>query len=222
MVSLKNVRKLEKFISKLALSLKKHFRTNIGVYLFAAFLEMLATYKLVGKVIARQRAIIVRRIRANREIELQAQSLLNTGRLGILNLCPVAKATGATSRSSENGWKKIKTKVFNKHKMFLWEQLSYIFWPPKNNGFFMKCRNTTRKTSRRSKGPTSKDYPCTVGRERCWLRFAFLLPAIVWFTSSSIHVGTMARVIFHQYSQFHMVSNLWRLGKGKLFKVLFW
>ena len=95
MVSLKNVRKLEKFISKLALSLKKHFRTNIGVYLFAAFLEMLATYKLVGKVIARQRAIIVRRIRANREIELQAQSLLSTERLGILNLSPAGKAAGA-------------------------------------------------------------------------------------------------------------------------------
>ena len=95
MVSLKNVRKLEKFISKLALLLKKHFRTNIGVYLFAAFLEMLATYKLVGKVIARQRAIIVRRIRANREIESQAQTLLNTGRLGILNLSPAAKAAGA-------------------------------------------------------------------------------------------------------------------------------
>lgn len=103
MVSLKNVRKLEKFISKLALSLKKHFRTNIGGFLFASFLEMLATYKLVGKVIARQRAIIVRRIRANREIELQAQSLLSTARLGTLNLCPAGKAAGATSQSSENG-----------------------------------------------------------------------------------------------------------------------
>lgn len=95
MVNLRSVRKLEKFISRLALSLKKHFRTNIGVYLFASFLEMLATYKLVGKVIARQRAIIVRRIRANREIESQAQSLLNTARLGILNLSPAGKATGA-------------------------------------------------------------------------------------------------------------------------------
>ena len=96
MVSLKNVRKLEKFISKLALSLKKHFRTSIGVYLFAAFLEMLATYKLVGKVIARQRAIIVRRIRANREIELQAQNLLSMAHLGTLRLSPVDKGRGAT------------------------------------------------------------------------------------------------------------------------------
>ena len=96
MVSLKNVRKLEKFISKLALSLKKHFRTNIGVYLFAAFLEMLATYKLVGKVIARQRAIIVRRIRANQVTELQERSRLNTVRLGTQNLCQVAKVTGVT------------------------------------------------------------------------------------------------------------------------------
>lgn len=96
MVSLKNVRRLEKFISRLALSLKTHFRTNIGVNLFASFLEMLATYKLVGKVIARQRAIIVRRIRANREIELQAQNLLSTAHLGILKLCPVDKGREAT------------------------------------------------------------------------------------------------------------------------------
>ena len=96
MVSLKNVRKLEKFISKLALSLKRHFRTNIGVYLFAAFLEMLATYKLVGKVIARQRAIIVRRIRANREIELQAQNLLSMAHLGTLRLSPADKGRAAT------------------------------------------------------------------------------------------------------------------------------
>ena len=96
MVSLKNVRKLEKFISKLALSLKRHFRTNIGVYLFAAFLEMLATYKLVGKVIARQRAIIVRRIRANRAIELRAQKLLNTAFSEILKSSLVGKAHGVT------------------------------------------------------------------------------------------------------------------------------
>ena len=103
MVSLKKLLQLEKFISKLALLLKKHFRTNTGVYLFAAFLEMLATYKLVGKVIARQRAIIVRRIRANREIESRAQSLLNSARSGILNLSPAGKAAGAMSQSSENG-----------------------------------------------------------------------------------------------------------------------
>ena len=96
MVSLKNVRKLEKFISRLALSLKIHFRTNIGVNLFASFLEMIAMYKLVGKVIARQRAIIVRRIRANREIELQAQNLLSTAGLGILKLSPVDKGRAAT------------------------------------------------------------------------------------------------------------------------------
>ena len=95
MVSLRNVLKVEKYISRLASLLKKHSRKNIGVYLFAAFLETLATYKLVSKVIARQRAIIVRRIRANLEIESQAQSLLNTARLGILNLSPAAKAAGA-------------------------------------------------------------------------------------------------------------------------------
>ena len=96
MVSLKNVRKLEKFISRLALSLKTHFRTNIGVNLFASFLEMLATYKLVGKVIARQRAIIVRRIRANREIELQAQNLLTMARLETLRLSAADKGREAT------------------------------------------------------------------------------------------------------------------------------
>ena len=63
MVSSKNVRKLEKFISKLALLLKKHCRKNIGIYLFAKFLEIIVTHKLVGMVIARLRAIIVRRIR---------------------------------------------------------------------------------------------------------------------------------------------------------------
>lgn len=182
MVSLKNVRKLEKFISKLASSLKKHFRTNIGVYLFAAFLETLATYKLVGKVIARQRAIIVRRIRANREIELQAQNLLSTARLGILNLSPAGKAAGAMWANFENGWRKIKQKIFKKHKMFLWEQVFYIFWPPKNNGFSLKCRHTTRKTFSRNKRPTSKDYPCTRGSRVSWVRSPFLLPAIVWST----------------------------------------
>lgn len=96
MVSLKNVRKVEKFIFKLALLLKTHFRTNIGVNLFVSFLEMLATYKLVGKVIARQRAIIVRRIRANREIESQERSRLNTARLGTQNLCQVDKALEVT------------------------------------------------------------------------------------------------------------------------------
>ena len=96
MVSLKNVRKLEKFISKLALLLKKHLRMNIGVYLFATFLEMLATHKLVGMVIARQRAIIARRIRANQAIELQERIRLNTARLGTQKLSQVGKATGAT------------------------------------------------------------------------------------------------------------------------------
>jgi len=103
MVSLKNVRKLEKLISKLALLLKKHCPTNIGVYLFAAFLEMLATYKLVGKVIARQRAIIVRRIRANLATESQEQSRLNTAHLGTQNRCQVDKVAEATLPSSENG-----------------------------------------------------------------------------------------------------------------------
>ena len=96
MVSLKNVRKLEKFISRLALSLKKHFRMNIGVYLFATFLEMLATYKLVGKVIARQRAIIVRRIRANPATESPVPSRSNTARLGTQNQFLVAKGAEAT------------------------------------------------------------------------------------------------------------------------------
>ena len=157
MVSLKNVLKLEKFISKLALSLKNHFRTNIGVYLFATFLEMLATYKLVGKVIARQRAIIVRRIRANREIESQAQSLLNTARLGILNLCPVVKVAGAMWQSLGNGWKKISKKLFKKHKMFSWEQAFYIFWPLKNNGFLLKCRHTTKRKYWKNNAPISQD-----------------------------------------------------------------
>ena len=103
MVSLKNVRKLEKFISKLASSLKSHFRTSTGVYLFATFLEMLATYKLVGKVIARQRAIIVRRIRANLATESPEQSRLNTARLGTQNQFLEARGAGATSLSSENG-----------------------------------------------------------------------------------------------------------------------
>ena len=103
MVSLKNVRKLEKFIFRLALSLKKHFRTNIGVYLFAAFLEMLATYKLVGKVIARQRAIIVRRIRANLATESQEQSRLSTAHLGTQNRCQVDKVAEATLPNLENG-----------------------------------------------------------------------------------------------------------------------
>jgi len=157
MVSLKKLRQLEKFISKLASLLKKHFRTNTGVYLFAAFLEMLATYKLVGKVIARQRAIIVRRIRANREIESQAQSLLNSARLGILNLSPAGKAAGATWQSSENGWKKTNKKLFKKHKMFLWERAFYIFWPLKNNGFSLKCRHTTKRKYWKNNGPTSQD-----------------------------------------------------------------
>ena len=96
MVSLKNVRKLEKFISKLALLLKKHLRMNIGVYLFATFLEMLATHKLVGMVIARQRAIIARRIRANQATELQEPSRLNTARLGTQKLSQADKVTGVT------------------------------------------------------------------------------------------------------------------------------
>jgi uncharacterized protein YejL (UPF0352 family) len=96
MASLKNVRKLEKFISKLASLLKKHSRTNTGVYLFGSFLGMLATYKLVGKVIARQREIIVRRIRASRETESQERIRLNTARLGTQNQCLVAKAHAVT------------------------------------------------------------------------------------------------------------------------------
>ena len=103
MVSLKSVRKLEKFISRLALSLKRLLPTNTGVYLFATFLEMLATYKLVGKVIARQRAIIVRRIRASRETESLERSRLNTARLGTQNLFLEVRAPGVTSPSLENG-----------------------------------------------------------------------------------------------------------------------
>jgi hypothetical protein len=103
MVSLKSVRKLEKFIFKLALSLKNHFRTNIGVYLFATFLEMLATYKLVGKVIARQRAIIARRILANHATESLELSRSNTARLGTQNQFLEARGAGVTSLSSENG-----------------------------------------------------------------------------------------------------------------------
>ena len=103
MVSLKSVRKLEKFIFKLALSLKSHFRTSTGVYLFATFLEMLATYKLVGKVIARQRAIIARRIRANQATESLERSRLSTARLGTQNQFLEARGAGAMSLSSENG-----------------------------------------------------------------------------------------------------------------------
>jgi hypothetical protein len=103
MVSLKSVRKLEKFISKLASSLKTHFRTNIGVNLFASFLEMLATYKLVGKVIARQRAIIARRIRANQATESLGPSRSNTARLGTQNQFLEARGAGVTSLSLENG-----------------------------------------------------------------------------------------------------------------------
>ena len=103
MVSLKNVRKLEKFISKLALLLKKHLRMNIGVYLFATFLEMLATHKLVGMVIARQRAIIARRIRATLATESQEQSRSSTAHLGTQNLCPVARVHEAMSANCENG-----------------------------------------------------------------------------------------------------------------------
>lgn len=214
MVSLKSVRKLEKFISKLALSLKRHFRTSTGVYLFATFLEMLATYKLVGKVIARQRAIIARRIRANQATESLERSRSNTARLGTQNQFLEARGAGATSLSSENGWKKINKKLFKKHKMFLWEQVFYIFWPPKNNGFLLKCRHTTRKKYWRNKRRISKDCPYARGSRRSWIRSPLLLPAIVWSTSSSIHVATVARVIFHRYSQFHMVSNLWRLESG--------
>ena len=103
MVSLKNVRKLEKFISRLALLLKKHSKMNIGVYLFAAFLEMLAMHKLVGTVIARQREIIARRIRATLGTELQEQSRLSTAHLGTQNRCQVDKVAETTLPNSENG-----------------------------------------------------------------------------------------------------------------------
>ena len=157
MVSLKNVLKLEKFIFRLALLLKKHLPMNTGVYLFAAFLEMLATYKLVGKVIARQRAIIVRRIRANQATESQERSRLNTVRSGTQNLCLVDKVHATTWANFENGWRKIKKKLSKKRKILLWIHLFYIFWPLKKIGFFLKCRNTTRKKSERSKRLTSKD-----------------------------------------------------------------
>lgn len=103
MVSLRNVRKLEKFIFKLALFLKKHCRKNIGIYLFAKFLEIIVTHKLVGMVIARLRAIIVRRIRANLATESQEQSRLSTAHLGTQNRCQVDKAAEATLPNSENG-----------------------------------------------------------------------------------------------------------------------
>lgn len=103
MASLRSVRQLEKFISKLASLLKKHLRMNIGAYLFATFLEMLVTYKLVGTVIARQRAIIVRRIRANQATESLERSRLSTARLGTQNQFLEARVPGATSLSSENG-----------------------------------------------------------------------------------------------------------------------
>lgn len=103
MVSLKSVRKLEKFIFRLALLLKKHLRMNTGAYLFATFLEMLATYKLVGTVIARQRAIIVRRIRANQATESLERSRSSTARLGTQNQFLEARVPGATSPSSESG-----------------------------------------------------------------------------------------------------------------------
>ena len=103
MASLRSVRQLEKFISKLALLLKKHLRMNTGAYLFATFLEMLVTYKLVGTVIARQRAIIVRRIRVNQATESLERSRLSTARLGTQNQFLEARVPGVTSLSSENG-----------------------------------------------------------------------------------------------------------------------
>lgn len=103
MASSRSVRQLEKFISKLASLLKKHLRRNTGAYLFVTFLEMLATYKLVGKVIARQRAIIARRIRASRETEFPEHNRFNTVRSGIHNPFLEAKAPEMTSPSSESG-----------------------------------------------------------------------------------------------------------------------
>ena len=96
MVSLRNVLKVEKYISRLASLLKKHSRKNIGILLFASFLETIVMHKRVGMVIARQRAIIVRRIRANREIECKAQNLLSTARSEILKLSLVDKGREAT------------------------------------------------------------------------------------------------------------------------------
>merc|ERR1711927_69222 len=52
---------------------------------FAKFLEIIVTHKLVGMVIARLRAIIVRRIRANLATESQEQSRLSTAHLGTQN-----------------------------------------------------------------------------------------------------------------------------------------
>ena len=103
MASLRSVPQLGKFISKLASLLKKHLRMNTGVYLFATFLEMLATYKLVGKVIARQRAIIARRIRATRETEFPEHNRSNTVRSGIRSPFLEVKAPEMTSPSSESG-----------------------------------------------------------------------------------------------------------------------
>ena len=96
MVSLRNVRKLEKFISNVASSLKKHSRKNIGILLFASFLETIVMHKRVGMVIARQRAITVRRIRVSQVTESLVPSRLNTARLGTQNQFLVAKALEAT------------------------------------------------------------------------------------------------------------------------------
>ena len=102
MASLRGVRLLERRISKLASSLKKHFRTNIGVYLFAIFLVMLAMYKRADKVTALLRALIARRMLANRGTVLPELSLSNTVLLGTLQNLGV-KVRGVTSLSSEHG-----------------------------------------------------------------------------------------------------------------------
>ena len=209
MVSLKNVRKLEKFISKLALSLKKHFRMNIGVFLFATFLEMLATYKLVGKVIARQRAIIVRRIRANREIELKAQNLLSTAHLGLLKLSPVDKDHVATWLSCANGWKKIRKQLSKKRKTLLWKHPHFILSFTIELGFYRKWRITATPKSKRNKKRTSKDCPYAGGSRRSWILSPFLLrqgtERSMWSFAS---VATVARLCFRRYSQLYMVSYL--------------
>lgn len=103
MASLKSALLVEKFIFKLASLLKNHFVMIIGKYLFVTFLEILATYKLVGMAIALLHELIVRRIRANLETELPVLSPSNTARLGTLRLSPVDKVRAVTSASSENG-----------------------------------------------------------------------------------------------------------------------
>ena len=162
MVSGRKLHVLKKCICKFALLLKKHFRKNIGIYLFAKFLEMLVMHKLVGTVIARQRAIIARRIRAIQEIESQAQSLSSTARLGTQNRCQVDKVAEATLPNSENGWKKILTRLIRKRRIRSWVRRVCTLWLHKRIGFYRRWTNTTVWKSGKRKKHISKDCPWEV------------------------------------------------------------